>query len=261
MKFAKLFTITFILLVNCQILISQEKDKNNVLLVSRPSLTYEELALFADQLAFEIKQNQKSIGYIVVYDGRDKIKNAFYKSAVIRNIKFRGYDENKLQVISSTDLKNPRTEFWISKDGTKPLVQQEKENFVLPKAEKAINFVEDLIEITEIDGKPTFFPAACDAGCITLLDFYLLSDFLDANSQLKAFVIIHAKNFKNAKRTQGVLNKVAVEDAQILSNRLNFLFGGKNKLNSNAFSEVEVYLASDDSQLPKSSVKYKSLNN
>lgn len=260
MKLKKLSILIFILVINFQSLFSQEKDRNLILLDSRPKITYEELSLLTDILASEINKIPNSIGYIVTYGDSDKIKNAFYKDAVIRNIKFRGYDKNKLRTLSAIDFENPRFEFWISKNGDSPIVSNENNPFILPKTNKPIKFVEDLIEIGEIDGKQVSFPAACDAGCIMLLDLPLLSDFLDANPQMTAYLIIHAKNLKRATQIKNILARESFEDAKIPSNRINFLFGGKNKINENQFSEVEVYLANDNSQLPNSSsIKYKPL--
>ena len=132
-------------------------------------------------------------------------------------------------------------------------------NLILPKTNQAIKFVEAPIEITKFSEKPTFLPAGCDSGCINTLDFYLLSGFLNANPQLRAFVIIHAKKLKNARKVKDILANEAVEDAGISSNRLNFLFGGRNKVNVNDFFDVVVYLAADGSQLPKSVAKYRPL--
>jgi hypothetical protein len=259
MKSLKLLLTIFILLINCQISLSQESNENLILYQSRSDANYELIRALTDGLFTEISKLPNGVGYVVIYGGADKIQNAFYKKAVARNIRFRGMPEDKMLIISATDLEKPRFEFWISKNGEKPSVKQDTEPLVLPKSDQAIKFVEAPIEVIKSDGKSSFIPAGCDSGCITILDLYLLSDFLNANPQLRAFSIIHAKNLKNARKVKDILANEAVEDTGISSDRLNFLYGGRNKINVNDFSEIVVYLASDDSQLPKSSKKHRPL--
>lgn len=260
MKSQKVFLVFLVLFINCQVLIAQEKNENLILFDSFSEANYEDLAARIDSLTFEKNKTPNAVGYIVIYGGSNPIENAFYKKAIVRYVKFRGSDEQKLKIITSTDSKKIKFEFWVSKDGTQPKVRQENISLILPKTNEAIYFTDGLIEITEIQGKQTYLSVGCDAGCITQLDFYLLSEFLKANLRLNAFVIIHNKNLEKAKSVKNVLFKDILNDTEISSGQLNFLYGGKNKINNNRFSEVEVYLAIDKTQLPKlSSTKYKRL--
>jgi len=255
------FLLAFLIsLAAFQFCFSQEKNGNLTLLASIGEITYEELAAITDSLASEVYKTPNSVGYIVFYGGSNKIENAFFKRAIVRNLRFRNFDKKKLFVVSSVSLEKPKFEFWLSKDGTKPAIKEEADNFILPTANEAIYFAGDLIETTEIEQKQTYYFVGCEAGCIQYPDLYLLSEFLKANSQLKAFLVIHNKKLKKAKFVKKILAKEILENTEIQSNRLVFLYGGKNKANVNQFSEIEVYLALNQSQIPKLSlIKYKSL--
>jgi len=260
MKFQKSFLLLLILLINCQILLAQEKNENLILFDSFAEATYEDLAARIDSLTVEKNKTPNAVGYIVIYGGSNQIENAFYRQAIVKYIKFRRDDDKKLKVITSTNLEKVKFEFWISKDGTKPKVKQENDSLILPTTNESIYFADDLIETAEIEGKQSYYSVGCEVGCIKSLDFYLLSKFLKANLQMNAFVVIHNKNLKKAKLVKNVLSKKILNDTEIPSGRLNFLYGGKNKTNNNRYSEVEVYLAVDKTQLSKSSlIKYKPL--
>ncbi|MGI8468551.1 MAG: hypothetical protein ACR2N3_08865 [Pyrinomonadaceae bacterium] len=243
---------------NYQFSLSQKKNENLILLNSLSKPSYEELARDMDFLAANVYKTAGAVGYIVIYGGSDNIENAFYKQAIVKSMKFRAFDENKFLVITSTRLEKPKFEFWISNDGTKPNVKEETFDYKL-STDKPIKFVEDLIKIVKIDGKESFYSASCEAGCITLTDFAILSDFLVANPQLNSYVIVHAKNFNKTRRAKRVLSERAFDEIKILPKRLKFLYGGKNKINENGFSEIEIYLATDESQLPKSKNNLKNL--
>ncbi len=251
------FLFAFLLaLAAFQFCFSQEKNENLILFASSLKITYEEIAAQTDYFVNEIYKTPNAVGYIVIYGGANPIENAFYKNAIIRNTKFRKFSEEKLKIITSTTEKEIKLEFWISKDGTPPAVEKDNNSLILPATNKALYFAGDLINLSEIDGKQTYYFVGCEAGCIEFPDFYLLSEILKANPQLKAFVIIHNKNFKKAEIVKDAIKK----NARVLPNRINFIYGGKNKINDKQFSEIEVYLASDESQLPKLSlIKYKHL--
>jgi hypothetical protein len=257
MRQSKIFFAFFILLINCQSSLSQDKNENLVLFDSVSEMNSEDLSARLDLLAYELIEAPNSLGYIVMYGSANPIKNAFYRYAITRYFNFRNF--NKLSFITTTESNKSGFEFWISKDGTKPKVNAENFSLTLP-SNRAVVFVEDSIEIVNIEGKQTYLIAGCEVGCIETLSFHLLSDFLNANPQINAYIIVHAGSLKKAKRVKSILAREAFEEEKISSNRLNFLFGGKNKSMDNGFSEIEVYLASNASQLPKStSTKYRPL--
>lgn len=260
MNLRRLFFAFSISLAAFQFCFSQERNENLTLFASVGEITYEEIAAITDSLAGEVYKTPNAVGYIVFYGGSNKIDNAFYKRAIVRNLRFRNFDKKRLLVLASINLEKPKFEFWLSKDGTKPAVKEEADNFVLSTANEAIYFAGDLIETTEIEQKQSYYFVGCEAGCIQYPDLHLLSEFLKANSQLKAFVVIHNKKLKKAKFVKNILSKEILDDTEIQSNRLVFLYGGKNKTNVEQFSETEIYLASNENQLSQvSAIKYKPL--
>jgi hypothetical protein len=261
MKLRGLFFGFLFSLAAFQFCFSQEQEKNFVLFDSFSETTYEELIARIDYLAVETNKTPNAVGYIVIYGGSNPIENAFNRKSIQNYIKFRKFDEKYLSVINSSDLEKPKLEFWISKDGTKPKVKEEKPSFSLPKTNKAILFIDDAIEIVKIDERQTYLPFGCDAGCVTYVNFYLLSEFLNSNPDIKAYVIIHEKNLKKAKKVMKILSKETSDEVKISPDRIKFLYGGKNRISGNNSSEIQIYLGTGESQLPKtSSKKYKTFN-
>ncbi len=260
MKLRRLFFAFLLLLAAFQFCFSQDNKSLTLFSVLPERATYEELANRIDYLAVETIKIPNAVAYIVIYGGLNPIENAFYRKSIARYIKYRRINEKDISLINSIDLKKPRFEFWISKDGTKPAVEK-FDSLLLPRTNKAISFVEDAIEIVTIDGKQTYLPVGCEFGCISYVDFSLLFEFLNSNSQMKAFVIIHNKNFKKAEKVMDLISKETLTKVKILPERIKFLYGGKNKITANNYSEIEIYLAANELQLPKnSSKKYKSFN-
>ncbi|MDQ6788666.1 MAG: hypothetical protein M3033_17830 [Acidobacteriota bacterium] len=257
MKLRRFLFAFLISLAAFQFCFSQEKNVNLALLGSGTEITYEEIAAITDSLVNEAYKTPSAVGYIVIYGGTNLIDNAFYKNAVISNLRFRRIDDKKIKVITSTGTEKIKLEFWLSKDGTPPQVKLKDNNFILQTTNQAVYFADGLVVFDEIEDKQTYYFGGCEGGCIQYPSFYLISEFLKANPQLKAFVIIRGKNFKKAKAVKTAIEGNEPEDAP---NRIMYLYGGKNKANENSFSEVEIYLASNENQLPQASkIKYKSL--
>lgn len=257
MKLRRLFFTFFILLAAFQFCFSQEKNENLTLLASGTEITYEEIAAITDSLVNEAIKTPNAVGYIVIYGGSKPIDNAFYKNAAIINLRFRGIDDKKVKVITSTNVEKIKLEFWLSKDGTPPQIKLQDNSFILPTTNETVYFADGLVDSSEIEGKKTYYFGGCEGGCIQYPNFHLLSEFLKANQHLKAFVIIRGKNFKKAKAVKAAIEGNEPEDAP---HRIMYIYGGKNNVNENSFSEVEIYLASNVNQLPKTSkIKYKYL--
>lgn len=253
MKAQKLSLIFLVFLINCQIFFAYQKNENFTLFDSFSEATYEDLIARLDFLMVEKNKIPNAVAYVIIYGGSDQIENAFYQKAIFRYInKVRQFDEQKIKILTSAGAGKIKFEFWISKDGTKPEIEQKDFSLIVPTNGKVIKFADDSIEIVKIDEKQTYLTVGCEFGCIKSLDFYLLSEILQANSSLQAFVIIHNKNLKKAKFVKNILSEEVFNNTKISDDRIKFLYGGQNKTNDKRYSEIEVYLAIDQTQLPKS---------
>lgn len=240
-----------LLVVFSQICFSQQEN-NFTLFDEFTKPNYEDLAARMDSFAVKINNLSSAKGFIIFSGGRNKIENEFLREAV-RRYALKRFEEKKFVFLNSASSQEPVFSLFISEDGSKPQISEESENYTLSENQSS-KFVKDSIEIAVIEGKKTFFPAGCDAGCVEWVNFYLLANFTKANPKLNAFIIIKDKNIRKAKETMKLISKEAVNDANISQTQLKFLYGGKNS-DETKYPEIEIYLAPDKSKLPKGNYK------
>lgn len=226
----KLQKVIFILLLFtfCEISFAQKAEEDLILRDSFSEFNCEDLLARLDGFAIEIYKNPESVGYIVINDDSNAIKNKFLEQYITNYVLFRKFNKNQFVIIPA--IKNEhKIELWISRDGkTKPNKKPHNFTFDLSKTEEPITFVIDTVEITKIDGKLTYF-GDCSACCIETINLNLLSEFLKSNPKLNAHIKIYSNKQKQAKR----LEKLIVDDAknvyEIALNRLKFSYGGINE--------------------------------
>ncbi len=236
MKAHKILLISIALLTIFQVCFSQEKQSNLVLFDSVYEPNCEFLLNRLDYLAVEIKHNPNAVGYVVIYGSLNQIENAFYKKAITGYFKFRRFDEKYLSLITANNSEKLKIEFWISKDGTKPNVADEKFSYVLPQTNKPILFVQDTVEAAKIDGNLTYF-SICEC-CISNFNLDSLAKFLEFNPNLIAQINIYNKTKKGAGKLGKLILNKAVRESGIPNNRIKTNYRGKNILSNKELDEL-----------------------
>lgn len=236
MKARKILLISLALLSIFQVCFSQEKQSNLVLFDSAYEPNCELLLNRLDYLAVEIKKNPNAVGYIVLYGSSNEVENAFYKKAIIGYFNFRRFDEEYLSLITANNSEKLKIEFWISKDGTKPNVADEKFSYVLPQTNKPILFVRDTIEVAKNGGNLTYF-SICEC-CISNFNLDFLAKFLEFNPNLIAQINIYNKTKKGASKLEKLILNKAVRESGISINRIKTNYRGKNILSNKELDEL-----------------------
>lgn len=102
-------------------------------------------------------------------------------------------------------------------------------------------FDSDLFEMFIERRKRKFVGVSCSACCISNLDWNLLGEFLDANPNLIAYVVIRGRPGRH-RALKAELNR-DMPDAGFTKRRVKYLFAKKNLVNTSHFSEVAVFLS------------------
>lgn len=233
--------IFYALLIFSSISVAQESDENLVLIKSFEKPNCELMFLYLDTLMVEVISKPESQGYVVIYGGENPIDDFMWKRAVENHPRFRGFDENRISVLTAKSNQPLKIEAFVATNGAKPDVREENFGLVLP-AEKPILFADDAVSIVKIDEKDTYQAFGCPIGP---LDLNILGMFLEANPQLKAEIKIYNRSKKKAdKLTKLILDKIKSENKPSLA-RLEIKYGGKgsrDKSDSAEISDVKTWL-------------------
>lgn len=179
-------------------------------------------------------------GHVILHPGRNPIENAQYEKYIRRYIvRLKLQDRIFLHITEPSN--KLKIEFWRGNAGIVPTFRYWKTSRDLKETTKPILFDSDLFEMFVENGKKHFVGVNCAACCISSLDWFLLSEFIDANPTLRVYVVIRG----NRSRHLALRNHVQAElaDAGISGTIIKYLFSGKNLVNSRNFSEVAVFLS------------------
>ena len=124
--------IFFALLIFSSISIAQENNENLVLIKSSGKPDCELLLYQLDTLMVEVINRPQSLGYVVIYGSDKPIDNFIWERAVRNYINFRGFDENRISVLTTKSNQPLKIETFVATNGAKPDVKEEMFSFVLP---------------------------------------------------------------------------------------------------------------------------------
>lgn len=237
--------IIFILLFflsAAQTVLSQSSDKDVLLLSSVSGFQCEDLLARLDYHAVTVYDIPGAVGYVVLYGGPNPVKNRAWELAMTSYRRFRKIDQNRFIILTAKRQNEAKLEFWLSKTGKKPDVEEEKYSLAIP-ADKPFQFAHDTFETVKIDGKFLFIGGM--PGCVENINLYFLAEFLKANPHLNAHFLIHNRTAKGADRLARLILNEAVNDAKIDRKRLITKYVGKNEDGNGrlaSISDVEVWL-------------------
>lgn len=220
----KILLTLFLLIFTFQISFGQEKQSLK-LVDSFSELNCEDLLVRLDGFNIEIFNHPNSKGYILIKNGENQLDNVFYHLFIKDYVHSRKIPQEKSQLISVKGDKQINIEFWMSEGGEKPNFTEENFNYKLNET-KSHYFVEESVELAKIDGKNILI-GDCSACCIRTFSSEILANFLNANPNLDAKIIIYTKN---PNREFNKVAKIIVDkfrEEKIPQNRLKIVSGKK----------------------------------
>jgi hypothetical protein len=233
----------FFLLCLVQISLSQGSTADLELVDELGSFNCEDLLSRLDSFAVNLKEN-KTQGYVVFYKSSDTVNNMFVSNFLNRHKKMRQLGEFTYTVIPTEKAGKSGVELWMSRGGKEPVASKIPPSYVLDLRNETepVFFEGELFESAKIDDKPTFVGLSCEACCIGWLNLGLLSNFLDANPESRAYFIIRGTRSK-AKQLKEFLLREA-DQSGLSHSRMRFIYAGKRMINSKKnFVEVETFIS------------------
>ncbi len=181
-----------------------------------------------------------SIGEVVLIPGPNPIENAKH-AKYLQSYVFRRKLPDKLTVAVTKPQGQMRVEFWSGPVGSKRTLVSHTLSLKLSNVTSPIVFDSDLFEMYVDKGKRHFVGVGCAACCISVLDWDLLSQVLDANPNLSTYLVIRGKPSRHRLLTAGI--RGYMRDANFNEKKVKFLYANKNIVDSNQFTEFAIYLS------------------
>lgn len=201
----------------------------------------EGLAARLDYFAIRL-QNNNERGTIVLFMNEDAVKNVFTYRFLQNYPAFRRMS-HLFKIISVYRPSQPGIEFWAGEAELDPALTVTPPKYDLQKqlADGPVYFSGDLYERMKIDGKWTMFSHSCPSTCIEIFSLGLLSEFVDANPDSKAYFILRGQKSR-IKDVISHLQKEAAE-AGFAPDKMRFINAGSKIVNDNKnFVEVEAFI-------------------
>lgn len=236
--------IFLVIIVFSHAICSQEKTDNFILNDAAEDPNCELLLHHLNYLFIETEKYPDAAGYVIIYGGTDQVKNNLYELFIKSDSYFKVPDNNRFKVITAKGGEQARFEFWISKNGVRPVVPEEPFTYILPKTNEKFFFGKDRFEIAEIDGRSVVLPASCSACCLLQISFHSLKLYLQANPDIKAYFEIRSKTERGFGEISDLFREEA-RDSEIDLSRLKFSYAGKIGEGHENWFEAEVWLVRD----------------
>ena len=227
-----------LILVVCISIWAQVATESPKLLYSLEQPNCEYLLLHLD--TFTTQFDEHSVGHIVLYGGRDPIQNVKYEKYLKGYVMRRRLGPTRVTVIIADPAEKLRVEFWVSPPGHSPPIPSAELTRRLRKSDDPIVFDGDLFERYVEDKKISFIGYGCEACCITNLDWTILQEFLIANPNTNAYVVIRGPRTTARQLRQFLAREI--QESGISSKRVVYLFAKKNLASSERLNEVEVFI-------------------
>lgn len=190
----KILLPLLLLIFACQITFGQEKQDLKLFdsISELSELNCEDLLVKLDGFNIETLNHPNSKGYILIKNGENQLDNVFYHLSIKNYLQSRKIPQEKSKLVSVKGEKQIKLEFWISENGEKPNFKEENFSYKLNET-KSHHFVEESMELAKTEGK-NYLIGDCSACCIRTSSYGILANFLNANPNLDAKIIIYTKN-------------------------------------------------------------------
>jgi hypothetical protein len=193
MRFQKYLFVSIILFAFFQTCFGQEKPKAE-LIDEFGLIGCEGILSRIDNFMVEIMNEPNSIGYAVIYGKQNKALDSLrYESWINGNVRFRGFDVNRLVTIRGKEQENLEIELWRVPAGVeKPFSTESKWNLDLSKTKPFVFFGD------------TYYDGICPGNPLATY-----AELLLANQTARGHIVFQDKtdkNFRNQKKE--VLDKL-----------------------------------------------------
>jgi hypothetical protein len=203
------------------------------------NLPCDDLLARLDLLAYAATE-ANSVGFVVLYPGKNVFENVAYERAIRNNSAFRRFPDGLIRVIKATRKDELKLEMWRSSPDNPPVVQDVPFNYRLSDISRRTLFVDDSVEVFRFEGKLEYG----SDGCVNEFSLDVLSKILLTNPELSAEIIIFNRSSREARKLSRLLVDAAIAENKIPKDRLKVVYGGKGKAKewSSSSSAVEVWL-------------------
>ncbi len=226
MKLQKYFLVLIILLASLQICYGQENPQA-MKVDEFGKANCEDFWARFDNFFNDLQNDPTSMGYIIIYGEKNSLRaNLGYEKLTNGIVRFRNLDSSRLVIIRGEEKDAIHIEFWR-----------------VPAGAETPAFVQGNWDLTVKQNKPFILGGYSegDGICPTNTSVKLFADYLTANPNMRAHIVITDKpteNFANAEKD--LLNQL-VNEYRISPNRLKFFYV-KDKKFPYEFADVEFWL-------------------
>lgn len=226
MKLQKIFFILLILFVSLQICFGQEKPKAE-LIDEFGKISCEEYWARLDNLFTLLHSKPTLTGYIILYGEKNSLyTNLRYERITDGIVRFGNRERSRLVIIRGAEKENIHVQFWK-----------------VPAGAENPPFLAGETDLTVKQNKP-FILGGYSAGggiCPTNTSVKLFADYLSANPNMRAHIVITDKPTKNFIDSKKDLLNQLVNEHKISPDRLKFFYV-KDKTYPFEFADVEYWL-------------------
>lgn len=194
-----------------------------------------------DYLASEASKTPNSVGFVVLYPGKNIFENVSYERAIINNSAFRRFPDGLIRLIRATRKDKLEFELWRSSADNPPAFRDIPFDYRLSNISRRTLFVEDSVEVFRLEGKLEY---GSEGGCVNEFNLDVLSKVLLENPELSGEIIIFNRRSRDARKLSRLIHDAGISENKISKKRLRIIYGGSGKAKewSSNISSIEVWL-------------------
>jgi hypothetical protein len=226
MKLQKTLLVSVILFASFQICFGQEKTEAQ-LVDEIGGTNCEDFWARFDNFSNGLQNDPTSIGYIIIYGKKNALHtNLKYERLTDGIVRFKNLDRRRLKIIQGEEKDSIHIEFWR-----------------VPAGAETPAFVQGNWNLAIKQNKPFILRGYSegDGICPTNTSVKLFADYLTANPNMRAHIVITGKTSENLANTAKEVENQLIFEHNIPLNRLKFFFV-KNKTFPYKFDDIEFWL-------------------
>lgn len=223
MKPPKIFLALLILLILCQICLAQEKSGEAF--DSFGAIGCDDFRGRIDNFFVALKNNPDAVGYFVIYGSKNPAQYARWEGRIRGHIKLRRFPVNRVKFILATSADDLKIEFWLSRNGEKPVSDEMVLNLTLKSGNNRYLFAHDAVEVLKQGGK-LIYSVGFESFCQETFNLSLLAKYLDANPEMNAEIFVFNRKKSRAEQFIKLFLKEAADEYKISPERLKISYSG-----------------------------------
>lgn len=239
MNQSKIFCVAIIFTL-FQVWANGQEPPKAVLVDEFANLPCGDLLARLDMLAYAATKTPNSVGYVVLYPGKNVFENTAYERAIMNNSAFRNFPKGLIRIIRTTSKEELGFKLWRSSADSPLEIRDIPFDYRFSNIADRTLVVDDSVEVFRFEGKLEYG----SGGCLNLFDLEVLSKVLEKNSELSSEIIIFNKSSREAQKLSRLIYKGAGLENKSSQQRLRIRYGGSGKAKEwgSRVSAVEVWL-------------------